>query len=29
MKFTDESAEAGKEYSYRVISVNTAGLQSE
>jgi len=29
MRFTDESAEAGKEYQYQVISVNTVGLRSK
>ncbi|NNE93590.1 MAG: hypothetical protein HKN23_18230, partial [Verrucomicrobiales bacterium] len=28
MEFADESAEAGKHYQYRVISVNTVGLKS-
>jgi hypothetical protein len=28
MTYTDSSAEPGKKHSYRVISVNTAGLQS-
>ena len=28
MRFTDSKAEAGKKYSYRVITVNTAGLKS-
>jgi hypothetical protein len=28
MHFTDAQAEAGKEHRYRVIAVNTAGLQS-
>ena len=28
MQFTDPTAEAGKEYQYRVISVNTTGLKS-
>ncbi len=29
MKFTDTSAVAGKQHTYRVIAVNTAGLKSE
>jgi hypothetical protein len=29
MTFTDTTAEAGKKYEYRVIAVNTAGLQSK
>ncbi|MCX6855247.1 MAG: hypothetical protein NTV80_10105, partial [Verrucomicrobia bacterium] len=29
MTFTDAKAEAGKKYDYRVIAVNTAGLQSK
>ena len=29
MTFTDKKAEAGKKYDYRVIAVNTAGLQSK
>jgi hypothetical protein len=29
MVFTDKTAEAGRKYRYRVISVNTAGLRSE
>ena len=29
MRFTDTKAEAGKQYRYRVIAVNTAGLKSE
>ena len=29
MKYTDTKAEAGKKYTYRVITVNTAGLKSK
>jgi hypothetical protein len=29
MTFTDSKAENGKQHSYRVISVNTAGLRSK
>jgi hypothetical protein len=29
MTFADPTAEAGKKYAYRVISVNTVGLKSK
>jgi hypothetical protein len=29
MQYTDATAEAGREYRYRVIAVNTVGLKSD